>query len=489
MGQIRFHASSQLRLPEMVSAHSYMSGIDGIPWQGRSWWENDVLVHERTTTSESGNFYVPWFDADGRLLALCTASLMERPDAYELTRELARGTLNRVRNLASDLLEANYLIPTETSEVMQRAIAELASSVTSNGDHESASQQAIDLALVAAEQLVETYCHQAMENRLKDQGKVPTLCLGQLDRLFDSAEQEQQFLSAFNGAALSIRWKDVEATEGEFDWESTDKLIDWCQENQMKVCAGPLFKMDRVNLPDWCYLWDEDFDQLQRYVARFLEAVVQRYSSRVHVWDCASAVNLPGEMDLGEEERLKLAVLSIETVRRAAPRTPVIIRFDQPWGEYLVNVDMELSPLHFADALVRAQVGIAGVGIDINLGYWPGGTVPRDMIEISRMIDRWSLLGVPLMVGISAPSHAPEEEPEGILLPEGATPPNAEWQADCVKHLLPLLLCKPNIHGVVWNRFTDQSQHRLPFAGLIDAEGQAKPALEIFANVRERYLQ
>ena len=82
-----------------------------------------------------------------------------------------------------------------------------------------------------------------------------------------------------------------------------------------------------------------------------------------------------------------------------------MISFDQPWAEYLAKEDFDLSPLHFADALVRADLGVAGVAMEMNLGYWPGGTQPRDLLAISRHLDRWSLLGIPLLAYLTLPSQ------------------------------------------------------------------------------------
>ncbi len=96
---------------------------------------------------------------------------------------------------------------------------------------------------------------------------------------------------------------------------------------------------------------------------------------------------------------------TLEAVRSQAPRSPVVISFDQPWAEYLAGEDLDLSPLHFADALVRADLGVAGVGIEMNLGYWPQGSQPRDLLAISCHLDRWSLLGIPLLVYLTLPSQ------------------------------------------------------------------------------------
>ena len=82
-------------------------------------------------------------------------------------------------------------------------------------------------------------------------------------------------------------------------------------------------------------------------------------------------------LGLGEEARLQLAAKAIATVRQLDPTTPRVVSFDQPWAEYLASEQLDLGAFHFADALVRANLGLSGVGLEINVGYHPGGSLHR----------------------------------------------------------------------------------------------------------------
>ena len=61
-------------------------------------------------------------------------------------------------------------------------------------------------------------------------------------------------------------------------------------------------------------------------------------------------------LGLGEEARLQLAAKAIAVVRQLDPTTPLVVTFDQPWAEYLATEQLDLAPMHFADALVRADL-------------------------------------------------------------------------------------------------------------------------------------
>jgi hypothetical protein len=210
------------------------------------------------------------------------------------------------------------------------------------------------------------------------------------------------------------------------------------------------------------------------------------------VWNLAARLNVADALQLSEEHRLRVAVDAIEVIRRNDPKTPTIITFDQPWGEYLAREDFELSPLHFADTLVRAELGIAGLGLEFNFDYWPRGTTHRDLIELNRLIDQWSQFGLPLVVFLTAPS-SDDVDPEAALGIK--TIPNAraavhsrETQADLVEKVVPLLLAKPNVHAIIWNQMRDGQHHDFPYGGLFDFRSKKKKAIRSLSAIRRRHL-
>ena len=173
----------------------------------------------------------------------------------------------------------------------------------------------------------------------------------------------------------------------------------------LRICGGPLLNFDKNGLPDWLYLWEEDAESLQSYMLNYVEATVKRFAGKVSLWHAWAGLNNGQAMTLSEEFRLRVGVAALETLRAHDPTTPVFVSFNQPFGEYLSRKAMDLAPIHYADTLVRADLGVSGFGLEINMGYWPDGTLPRDVLEICRMIDRWSSLGLPLVIILTIPSE------------------------------------------------------------------------------------
>src|SRR5262245_66668144 len=112
----------------------------------------------------------------------------------------------------------------------------------------------------------------------------------------------------------------------------------------------------------------------------------------------------------------------------------------------MLHREVQLSPLHFADTLVRADLGLSGFGLEINLGYVPGGTFPRDLTALCYLVDRWSGFNLPLVLQLTFPSSEAEDplaeiqaRPLPTLTSNAIT---AELQRDWATALVPVLLAK-----------------------------------------------
>jgi hypothetical protein len=493
MGFLRFLVPHPERLPPGALMRAYVAGLDAIPWECRRTIADGVFSIERDVR-ESGNLYFPWLVQDQGELTLCTASLMEQQRPYHLTVELARGTLNRLRNQVDQWETGGAVIPPECGPLIHEATLALAKAAIGQADVAGADElasQSIQLAMRAIDIVCRDYCRQVLDSRCREQPAMSTLLGCRLDRVPEGGAA-QAFAAAFNTAVIVPSWPELAPRSGDYQWEQLDQQVQWCRDQGLRICMGPLGQLDKASLPDWLYLWEEEFDELENSVVDFAREVVQRYLGRVHLWNCAGRMNVPGAIDLSEEQRLRLTVDLLELVRSLDPRTPTIVSFDQPWAEYVADQEQELTPLHFADTLVRGELGLAGVGLEMNLGCAPDGTLPRDALEISRQIDRWSQLGAPLVAFITIPSRGDEDAaartPAKVLpaLAGGSVTP--DWQRQVVQWLMPLLVARQPVQAVFWNQMRDDVPHDFPHGGLFDAQGRPKPALEAIIELRGKLL-
>ena len=147
--------------------------------------------------------------------------------------------------------------------------------------------------------------------------------------------------------------------------------------------------------------------------------------------------------------------------------------------------------MQFVDALIRSGAALSGINLEVGVGYRPRGSASRDVLDFSRMIDVWSGLGVPLYVKLAFPSATGiDENAVSDWEVDGhgwKTPWSEQAQCDWLDLYLPLLMAKQSVVGIQWSHFSDQTPHQYPHAGLLDANGRAKPALERIARFRNEY--
>jgi hypothetical protein len=296
---------------------------------------------------------------------------------------------------------------------------------------------------------------------------------------------------AFTAIQVPFSWDEVQPGETDYQWQPPDDLLAWAEANQLPVHGGPLIDFSRGRLPTWVGRWQRDLPSLAVFFCAYVENVVRRYRGRVRSWQLATAGNCAEAPGLGEDELLWLTVRLAEAARQAEPNLDLSVGLTQPWGEYMVYQERSHSPFLFADTLIRSGINLARLDLELILGVEPRGSYCRDALEISRLIDLYSLLGVPLQVTLGYPSSRQDPNADsGQTVSAGAwrdgfTP---SMQAAWVESHVGLCLCKPAVRAVMWTNFRDGILHSLPGCGLIEVDGVAKPALGRVQELRETHL-
>ncbi|HTU26414.1 MAG TPA: endo-1,4-beta-xylanase, partial [Pirellulales bacterium] len=483
MGLMRFLVPRRI-LAAGALERAFFSGMDDLPWQGRSQWQDDQIFVKRVE-NDSGQYHIPWpIEGYGELL-LGTATLMERDAPYRLSVELARGTIHRLRQHLATWQGWGLTVSDRVLTPLAAARKEFARAVTQQKEPAVADQfaaAAIERAVAAGDRLAQEFVEAALTARRQQAARNSALFGASLGSTAVDPAAGAWLPEVFNTAIVPLSWREVEQHEGVRDWSVADRQIEWCREHGMRVCGGPLVQLDRTSVPDWLYLWEGDDEAVVKFAADYVREAVNRYRGKVHLWQSAARLNVNDVLSLSEEQRLRLVVIAIEAVRQTDPKVPVTLVVDQPFAEFMAERECDLSPLHFADALVRAEIGLVAIGLEINLGYWPGGTGLRDVLELGRQIDRWSMLGMPLLLTLTMPSAAgadPLARSAAQPVPFGAKGElTVELQRQWIERLLPMLLTKPAVQGIFWNQLADNVAHDFPHGGLIDAAGKPKPAVE-----------
>jgi hypothetical protein len=165
------------------------------------------------------------------------------------------------------------------------------------------------------------------------------------------------------------------------------------------------------------------------------------------------------------------------------------IRIDQPWGEYQARGEQRLSPIQFVDALLRSNLGLTGVNLEIAMGYGSEASLSRDLLSVSRLIDLWSQLGTQLHVTVACPSAMGPDPHSDSDLKVNDSVLHGGWtesaQAAWLNDFLSLLTAKPSVTGVFLSHLDDSLPHWYPHAGLLNAKRSPKESWDVLERLRQ----
>jgi len=467
---------------------------DYMPWPTEQARKGDRLVLKRSL-DESGHLCLPWSLGPAGHFVGMSATLIERDAPYDLLTELARGKLVQVRNTLADWqgagLQATPALTGQLdaarkafSRLLFRDAAEPAGAL---------GQEALTRGYAAARALVRSYVEQVFAMRESRGIKAETHLSCRLGHTPPDEKRTAALEGVFTALTVPVSWARIEPEQDHWNWEPFDRLLAWAEARDAALTAGPLFDVSAAQLPAWLWLFERDLPRIVTFVCRFVEKVVRRYRGRIRRWHLTGASNYGSVLSLGEDELLGLTFRLAETVRQIDPALELVVGVAQPWGDYMAPTDRSYSPHNFADTLIRGDVHLAALDLEVVAGVSPRGSFHRDLLDCSRMFDYYAPLGVPVQLTLGHPAATtadPLADPdlgiEGGSWPGGFTP---EGQADWLGEVLSLALCKPYVRAVEWATLADDEPHQFPNCGLFDAQGRPRPALATLRKIRERYVE
>ncbi|MGE3808713.1 MAG: endo-1,4-beta-xylanase [Gemmataceae bacterium] len=465
-------------------------GPDNMPWTTEAEVAGSMLTLRREV-EESGCLIAPWqIDGAGHVM-ISSGTLIERDDPYRLLLELARGKVNQLRCQAADWQMGGLVIPDSLSDEIRKTSLKFAKAVTADvGDADLRSQEVLAQAYASAEVLVQQYIEQMFQARHQRQPRLDTLLGCRVSGLDQPHLMHESIAQAFNGLCVRLSWHEVEPEEGKFNWDPYDKIVTWATDNGMQLIAGPLIDFSGP-LPAWLDPQETDLLQLANRMSNYIRAAITRYRG-IRSWQLAHSANRSMELALSEDELLWLAVQFSEAARQIDPNLALAIGLVQPWGEYMTEEDCLHSPFIFADTLIRAGLNLNALDLEVVMGLSPRGSYYRDLLDTSRLIDMYTLLGVPLRLTLGYPAasgsddKADDGETDSGRLGNGYDTAN---QAEWAYRFTALALCKPAIRSVFWTHLTDSVAHTFPHAGVLDVNNEPRPMLDKLRELRENHLR
>jgi len=479
-------------LPDLRKA--YVTGLDRTPERLAVDLRPGLMICQRESP-ESGRLSVPWrVDGFGSPV-LATATLAERADPYDLAVELARGELNDVRNQAADWVQMGLKAPPELEPLLAEARRAFARAATARDEPAAAvarAQESLAATLRAGRVLAVAYTRQVLARRMEGGTRLPTLLGCGLQGSPKSASWANTLPDAVNSARVHCAWSALEPAEGQFRWEEPDDQLAWCRKRKLSVSAGPLLEFRPAALPDWLWLWEGDFESISGMVEDMVRQAVTRYKGKVACWHVVGRPASGEILGLGEDEQIRLTAKALQVARQADPQAQLVVDLDRPWAEWMGSSPFRLGPLHLADSLARAELGLAGVGLEIAPGYSAPGSHMRDLFDFSRLLDLFALLNLPLHINLVAPSSG-AEDPRGdkdvrVDLTQWPGAPDEASQREWAAEWCAMAVAKPFVKSVTLMQAGDAQAHLFPHGGLFRADGMPKAAFFWLKTFRHNYL-
>src|SRR5262245_53463264 len=471
-------------------------GQDNMPFPTDACIDQQCLTLQRCV-NETGSMQVqvPWnIDGFGQLM-VSSATLMERDTPYHLGIELARGKLNQVRTQAAEWTMGGLLMSDTLAEEIRAATKAFGHAVMCQSEPQAtpAALLALKPAFEAGHELARIYTRRVFELRHSRQPVFDAVMACRLDENEPADELASHFTRTFNAVSLPFHWRQIEPYHRRFSWDTADRITAWAQNQGLKVIGGPLIDFAGRNLPDWLWESATDLTSLSNYLADYVETVVRRYQSRVRTWQITAGSNCAGVLARHDAELIWLTLRLADAVKRVNPQLEIIVGIAQPWGDYLAEQERSKTPFIFADDLLRTGVRLAGLDLELLMGISPRGSYCRDLLDTSRLLDLYALLGVPIQATLGYPSSAGACESacpdQRVNLGNWRGGHTESTQSDWASVFAAMALCKPYVRTVQWTHWSDAQPHQFPHCGLINSQGRPKPALQELAQLRSEHLK
>jgi len=518
-------------------------GPDGVPATGNASVSGSVIRCEKTTTEAAALSLPVTLDAralaavgavqlpDGSALAplgelvLQTCLLPERERSYLLTLELARHRMMLILNkleewrsfeIAADdpvmrlidfardaftqALVASRAAPEPNPEAERLALRALWISIEAS-ERFVAAQMALDFG-AAARAAMHRNATEELDSTLPVLHPTrPGLVLPTAPSLgtavwpgvySDAAKALVTDSSDF--ITLPMRWVEMEPAEGEYAFARTDRWIEWAiRTAKLPVVAGPVVDFRPQSVPDWLYIWENDYDTLRELVYEHMKAVVTRYRRTVSRWTVCSGLHANRNFKFSFEQMIDLTRICVLVVRKLHPKAKVQVEIVEPWGEHHSADRRSLPPTLYAEMLAQAGIQFDALALRVQMGVPASGLTTRDLMAFSAMLDQYATLDRPVVlsaVGVpAAPIEAPTDDEPSVPAGSWRRPWSNQAQADWASAFMGVALSKPFVQSVCWQDLTDRPENvtargEMPKGALADADLNPRPVLGRMTELR-----
>ena len=429
----------------------------------------------------------------GRLgrLTLQTCLLPERDEPYLLNLELARHRLmvlyTRLEEWSMFELDESHPVKVHAAAARELFIEAMCIQRDEPARAAALSQRCLEEGLEGSEELAMAHSELFL-NRRRDSRSVPRRVIGVgVDPGQHDSEIRDRVHPDFDFLQLPMPWRKLSPGEHAYDWADCDAWVQWARSKKLPLLGGPLLNFNPIDVPDWLYIWEHDYDTLRELIYEHIERVVKRYKGAVPVWNVASGLHINSHFTFTFEQLMDLTRMAVMLVKKLHPASRVMVEIAEPFGEYFAENQRSIPPMTYVDLMVQSGIQFDALALKLGTGQAVSGFYTRDVMQVSSLIEQFGVFGKPLHLSIAAPSHRVTEVM--IADPKREQPVDAEsghwrktWSGAMQSHWLEavsqIALSKPYVESLAWQDLLDHQQMVLPMSGLMTEDREPKPSLE-----------
>lgn len=490
---IRFKVFQQGQaVQKMLLTGSHLFGQDEVPVRSQLDFTNGELLGLRHSDTAVG-LVILWEIPDFGKILLQTTRLPERNAPYNLNVELARGRLLRISQKSEDWGLNDQAFTERHHELIDTAMDNFVSALCQLGQDEQASMKA-DESLIwgmrAGEELSLAHAKLFLDRRNSTKGISGhsfSCCLDPSG--INNRKYLKYIKDNFSFVTLPVSWRQIETKEQDRNFELLDEWINWLGRNRIAVRVGPLVNFTPSAVPDWLYIWENDFEQIREMAYDYITDVVSRYAKSVHAWNVVSGLNVENCFKFSFEQLIEMSRSCVLAARHGAPRSVLSIEIAEPWGDYYAYNQRAIPPLIYIDMVCQSGASFNSLDVKLRFGRGGGGMQTRDMLELSCLLDRISVFGKGMnLTGVQVPSETDKRDNNGRIGDAGFWhgPWSEQIQADWLEQVYQIALSKPLIESVVWQDLVDCGDESvLQNGGLLKADFARKTAFDKLCQLKK----
>lgn len=463
---------------------AHLLGADAVPVRGELRMDNGEIACDPRQDDPTG-LSLLWPVPEYGAVQIETTRLPQRAKPFLLPLELVRQRLMRINIKREEWGLFDYPAMDDFAGTIDEARALFVQALQAADQPERAatlSEQALHKALTASEEMCSFHANVFLNRRHQTGGFARPFLGVAAPNGAPKQETLVRIRGAFDFLRLPLVWREVQPKENVLKYDVAESWAVAAKKAGLGLLGGPLLNFGVRFVPDWMYIWENDFETIFEYAQEHLRKTVKRFADKVQTWIVASGLHADNALAFSFEQVMELTRMATNVARAAAPRAKILIELVQPWGEYYGRNQQTIPPFLYADMLVQSGINFDGFGLQLLFGIESDGFHFRDPLQVSALIDRLANLGKPIHVTALAAPSGMSHATGGSWRGEWTEQSQAAW----IDATTQLALSKPYVECVCLHELMDGPETMIPSSGLIAANGAPKPVLAKLSQLRTR---